>query len=269
MPLTVPVILLLNAFYWLCCVTFSSGFNEEVCSSVQHLNATLQPGVVLDLLSMSFCVFWFLQESTMACTAARDAKASLKGQSARIWPTHAETIRSAWLTSARGTAASTAATRSASPWAWSGKVCVQDVRLLYCFDFNSWNVLPIYCLLAYLQTSLNLFFLNNFGRFLQDKQQFYIHIFFVWFLWRNYGIFKSYPNVRADWDVTVLPMCSWGHCLIEINVVGCASSGTGREAAWKRAWWQRGGIYQQFQRGHACGQDSRCWTGRGAQNGDV
>lgn len=150
MPLTVPVILLLNAFYWLCCVTFSSGFNEEVCSSVQHLNATLQPGVVLDLLSMSFCVFWFLQESTMACTAARDAKASLKGQSARIWPTHAETIRSAWLTSARGTAASTAATRSASPWAWSGKVCVQDVRLLYCFDFNSWNVLPIYCLLAYL-----------------------------------------------------------------------------------------------------------------------
>lgn len=82
------------------------------------------------------CVFLlFPQESTMASTAVRDAKASLRGPSVRILPTHVETTRSAWLTSASGTAANTAATRSASPWAWSGKVCVQDVRRLYWLDF--------------------------------------------------------------------------------------------------------------------------------------
>lgn len=47
------------------------------------------------------------------------------------------------------------------------------------------------------------------------------------------------------------------------------SSGAGGEAAWERARRQRGGIYQQFQRGHACGQDPRCRAGRGAQNGDL
>lgn len=84
----------------------------------------------------STCVsLLFLQESTMASTAVRDAKASLRGPSVRILPTHVETTKSAWLTSARGTAANTAAIRSASPWAWSGKVCVQDVRLLYWLDF--------------------------------------------------------------------------------------------------------------------------------------
>lgn len=57
------------------------------------------------------------QESTMACTAARDAKVSSRGPSAKISPTRVETTKSARLTSASGTAASTVATRSAWPWA--------------------------------------------------------------------------------------------------------------------------------------------------------
>lgn len=107
-------------------------------------NAATQTSSMLTY-PQSTCVFLlFVQESTMASTAVRDAKASSRGPSVRILLTHVETTRSAWLTSARGTAANTAATRSASPWAWSGKVCVQDVRRLYWLDFilemNWWHL---------------------------------------------------------------------------------------------------------------------------------
>lgn len=73
--------------------------------------------------------------------------------------------------------------------------------------------------------------------------------------YEEFIFFKSYPNGRADWDVTVLPMCSSRLYLIEMHAFVCGSSGAGREAAREGAWRQRGGIYQQFERGHACGQD--------------
>lgn len=66
-----------------------------------------------------------LQASTMAFTAVRAVKASLSGQCARIWPIPVGTIKTALWTKDRGTAASTAVTRSAWPWGWRGKVSVE------------------------------------------------------------------------------------------------------------------------------------------------
>lgn len=63
-----------------------------------------------------------LQASTMACTAARAARAFSSAPWGRTWATHAETIKTVWWTNARGTAASTAATRSAWPWGWRERV---------------------------------------------------------------------------------------------------------------------------------------------------
>lgn len=66
-PFIVPGII--SLFFLI--VLFSPLLQVYVGSSVRHLNAT-------------FSAFSFVQESTMACTAARDAKASLRGRSVRI-----------------------------------------------------------------------------------------------------------------------------------------------------------------------------------------
>lgn len=56
---------------------------------------------------------------------------------------------------------------------------------------------------------------------------------------------------------------------LTLIVCGCVCSGAGRETAWEGTGGERGGIYQQFQRGNACGQDPGRRVGRGAQNRDT
>lgn len=62
------------------------------------------------------------QVNTTGYTAVRAAKVSSKGRCEKTWPTHVATTRTVSSTSARGTAASTAVTRSVWPWAWKEKV---------------------------------------------------------------------------------------------------------------------------------------------------
>lgn len=73
----------------------------------------------------SFPSCHILQASTMVFTAVRAVKASLSGQCARIWPIPVGTIKTALWTKDKGTAASTAVTRSAWPWGWRGKVSIE------------------------------------------------------------------------------------------------------------------------------------------------
>ncbi len=75
----------------------------------------------------------------------------------------------------------------------------------------------------------------------------------------GFGWYLVRDNKYEVFDLKYLRVC----------VCGCVRSGAGRKAAWEGAGGERGGVYQQFQRGNACGQDPGCWAGRGAQNRDV
>ena len=73
----------------------------------------------------------------MASTVVRAAKASSSEQCAKIWRTHVGTVKTVWWTRDRGTAASTAATRSAWLWAWREKVSKQEPAHLEHHPFST------------------------------------------------------------------------------------------------------------------------------------
>lgn len=84
------------------------------------------------------------QVNTMACTAAKAAKASSSARWGKTWLTPAETARTVQSTSGSATAASTAATRSVWPWAWREKVLF--IYYLFSFPF----LLYLYSVLLYI-----------------------------------------------------------------------------------------------------------------------
>lgn len=120
----------------LCCICGDRSSGEKT-PSIQSLFSVLispwkQSGCFLTGLAFpSFPSCHILQANTMASTAVRAVKASSSAPCARIWPIPVGTIKTALWTKDRGTAASTAVTRSAWPWGWRGKVRVETLELLF------------------------------------------------------------------------------------------------------------------------------------------
>lgn len=98
-----------------------------ICGDRSSGKRTLK-NLCLHLFHLLIACMCYSQANTMEFTAVRAAKAFSNGLCARTWATPAGTIKSAWSTNASAIAASTAATRSAWPWAWRGKVC--NIRIL-------------------------------------------------------------------------------------------------------------------------------------------